>query len=103
MKIQSKAKLLASIFSVTLLVSLSAHADQGGSGDGKMQKVKAKMTERFNEADANHDGQLTLDEAKSKMPRVAKNFDQIDTDKKGYVTLDQITAFAAEKMQDRDK
>ena len=26
------------------------------------------------------------------MPRVAKNFDRIDKDKKGYVTLDEIKA-----------
>ena len=28
------------------------------------------------------------------MPRVAKNFDKIDADKKGYITADQIKAMA---------
>ena len=33
---------------------------------------------------------MTVEEAKAGMPRVAENFDKIDKDKKGYVTLDQI-------------
>ncbi|QGM48001.1 hypothetical protein H2LOC_008650 [Methylocystis heyeri] len=46
-------------------------------------------------ADKNGDGKLTLDEAKLGMPRVAKHFDQIDKDKKGYVTLDEVKDAAA--------
>ena len=48
-------------------------------------------------ADPNHDGKLTLEEAKAGMPRVAKNFDRIDVDKKGYITLDQLQAFIAQR------
>jgi hypothetical protein len=38
---------------------------------------------------------LTLEEAQAGMPKVAANFDKIDTQKRGYVTLDQIKAAAA--------
>ena len=54
-----------------------------------------KIAERFQAADTNHDGKLTLEEAKAGMPRVAAAFSQIDVENKGYVTLEQIQAFAA--------
>ncbi len=51
----------------------------------------AKLEAAFKKADADNDGTLTKDEAKS-MPRVAKNFDAIDADKDGTVSLDEIRA-----------
>ena len=57
--------------------------------------TKAKeITAKFKAADKNADGQLSLEEAKAGMPRVAKGFDKIDVEKKGYVTLVQIIAMA---------
>lgn len=53
-----------------------------------------QIDERFAAADKNKDGKLTLDEARAGMPRVAENFDRIDTQKRGYVTLEQIKAAA---------
>lgn len=49
---------------------------------------------RFTQADKNHDGKLTLEEAQAGMPKVAANFDKLDTEKKGYLTVDQIKAAA---------
>jgi Ca2+-binding EF-hand superfamily protein len=54
-----------------------------------------EVTAKFKAADKNGDGQLTLEEAKAGMPRIAKNFDKLDVDKKGYLTLDQILAAVA--------
>ena len=56
----------------------------------------ADIEARFKAADKNGDGKLTLEEAKAGMPRVAKAFDRIDTDKKGYITLDQLKAKSAQ-------
>ncbi|MFM8340254.1 MAG: hypothetical protein ACKN9C_09765 [Fluviibacter sp.] len=53
-----------------------------------------QIDERFAAADKNKDGKLTLEEARAGMPRVADNFDKIDSQKRGYVTLDQIKAAA---------
>lgn len=55
----------------------------------------AQAVERFKAADKNGDGKLTLEEAKAGMPRIAANFDRIDTEKKGYLTLEQVKAVAA--------
>jgi len=54
----------------------------------------AEIESRFKSADKNGDGKLTLEEAKAGMPRVAQGFNSIDTEKKGYVTLDQLKAKA---------
>jgi Ca2+-binding EF-hand superfamily protein len=46
----------------------------------------------FKDADKDNDGTLDKQEAKA-MPNVAKNFDAIDTDKDGTVSLDEIHSF----------
>ena len=58
------------IASTTLVAPYACAADQSGS----------KLDAAFKKADPDHDGTLTRDEAKA-MPRVAKHFDAIDTDK----------------------
>ncbi|NBT77607.1 MAG: EF-hand domain-containing protein [Betaproteobacteria bacterium] len=52
--------------------------------------IESMIDKRFKEADKNKDGKLTLDEAKEGMPRVAKNFEQLDSERRGYVTVEQI-------------
>jgi len=46
----------------------------------------------FEKSDKDGDGTLDKEEAKA-MPRVAKNFDAIDADKDGTVSLDEIQAY----------
>ena len=46
----------------------------------------------FKKADKDNDGTLDKAEAKA-MPRVAKNFDAIDGDKDGTVSLDEVHAY----------
>jgi len=53
-----------------------------------------EIAERFAAADKNHDGKLTLEEAKAGMPRIAEAFEKIDTDDRGYLTLEQIQEVA---------
>jgi hypothetical protein len=52
--------------------------------------MKAKMEERFKEADVNSDGQLSLDEVQSKMPRLADHFTTLDADKNGLLSKDEL-------------
>jgi Ca2+-binding EF-hand superfamily protein len=54
-----------------------------------------EIAERFAKCDTNHDGKLTLAEAKGCMPRIYDHFSYIDTANKGYVTVAQIQAMAS--------
>lgn len=83
------------------LALASSTAIAQGASTPDPQQMRAKVTERFAAADANHDGKLTREEADAKMPMVARNFDQIDKAQKGYVTLDEIQAFSRERMAAR--
>jgi Ca2+-binding EF-hand superfamily protein len=53
-------------------------------------EMKEKMNARFKEADANGDGQLSLDEVQSKMPRLADRFTTLDSDKNGFLSKDEL-------------
>jgi hypothetical protein len=55
------------------------------------------LAQRFAAANVTHDGLLTREQAERGMPSVARNFDAIDIDHKGYVTLPEIRAFAAQR------
>jgi hypothetical protein len=48
------------------------------------------MREHFAEANVTHDGRLTLEQAKAGFPAMARLFDTIDRDHKGYMTMDDI-------------
>ncbi len=73
------------------VIAGAAHPGLSQADDKRDKDIE----ERFKAADADHDGKLTLAEAKAGMPRVARGFDKIDKDKKGYLTVEQIKAFAA--------
>jgi len=52
--------------------------------------MKEKMEQRFKDADANSDGQLSLDEVQSKLPRLAERFSALDADKNGLLSKEEI-------------
>ena len=75
----------------TLLVPLSAsRADIDPD-------TLATLKSRFAAADKNGDGRLTREECEAGMPRIYRGFDRIDADKRGYITLDQIITFVANR------
>jgi hypothetical protein len=89
--------------------------DQGGmtnaNKDGQATSPKSGKhdngADAFKKADKDHDGTLDKEEAKA-MPRVAKNFDAIDADKDGTVSLDEVHTYmkaqqAAAKNQEAIK
>ena len=80
--------MLAKVLLVVVSFSMASLAQADNNAIAK------EITARFKAADKNADGQLSLEEAKAGMPRVAKGFDRIDVEKKGYVTLAQIIAMA---------
>ncbi len=49
--------------------------------------------ERFDDANTTHDGKLTLEQARAgRMNAVVRDFAEIDTARRGYVTFDEIKA-----------
>ena len=53
-------------------------------------RAHATLQQRFDKANTTHDGHLTLEQARSKMPAVARDFDSMDNGHNGYVTVDEI-------------
>ena len=53
-------------------------------------EMKARGEERFKEADINNDGQISLDEAQARMPRLAERFVALDTDKNGMLSKEEL-------------
>jgi hypothetical protein len=84
---------LAALVFVTSAGAVAAQ-DEGGKGGGQRG---AKMQARFAAADANHDGRLTREEAKSGMPFVYKHFDDIDKQKAGSITMADIAVYARDR------
>ena len=68
---------------------------------GHKQMLKAGMHNRFDEADANHDGALSREEAE-KMPRMSKRFDKMDTNKDGKLTREEMAAAMKKKRPNRE-
>lgn len=56
--------------------------------------------ERLRAADTNGDGLISRDEAKS-LPRLAERFDEIDADKNGQLTADELRAMHAKHRNAR--
>ena len=67
------------------------------AGAAQAAPTASMVAAKFQLADIDGNGKLTRDEAKANMPRVAKAFDQLDAAKRGYLTLDQVQAFAASR------
>jgi Ca2+-binding EF-hand superfamily protein len=82
---------IAAAFVLSFACAASAQQPQNAQ---RAEQMKARMAELFKQADANRDGRLTKQEANGKMPRLYANFDAIDTDRDGYVTPQNIAAFA---------
>ena len=87
------AVLLCCASTVTFAQSV---APQGGNPQ-RMERMVQQLQMRFANANTTHDGKLTKQQAEAGMPMVAKHFDEIDTQKAGYITLPQIEAFMQER------
>ena len=62
----------------------------------------AKMQERMKAADKDGDGKLSRAEAVA-LPRLAKHFDEIDTNKDGFITKEEMKAFHDKRAANRPK
>ncbi|TAL94838.1 MAG: EF-hand domain-containing protein [Paraburkholderia sp.] len=82
------------MIAVLVLCIVSATASAQGAlppaETARGQRAMQQLQTRFASANTTHDGKLTREQAAAHMPMVAKHFDEIDTQRVGYVTLPQI-------------
>ena len=91
-------RLAATILSAILLLSLGLPAvaqDLPKDDHPPAHHARLTMEEHFAQANLAHDGHLTADEAKTGYPTVARHFQEIDVDAKGYVTENDVRAWRA--------
>jgi hypothetical protein len=70
----------------------AAHAPTRGAA--LHAQVESKLRASFDAADADHDGQLTLAEARAaKLGAVSDHFDRIDTRHSGRVSFEDVKAY----------
>jgi sterol desaturase/sphingolipid hydroxylase (fatty acid hydroxylase superfamily) len=79
-------------------LTTASEAPRAEAQDDIPARYKDELHARFKRADTNKDGKLTKEEAKGVMPRVHDNFDRIDSQKRGYVTLAEIESFARAEL-----
>lgn len=75
-------------------------APQAGAS-APLSKGEAKAIRQFHMLDFNGDGKLSRAEM-SLVPKLAAAFDDADTDRDGYVTLEEVRAFAIKYRAERD-
>lgn len=81
----------------TLLLFVSAASV---AQSDRAAQMKQDMQERLKAADSNGDGFIDRQEAEAKLPRIAKNFDTIDTDHDGKLSPSELR-HAAELARQR--
>lgn len=89
------ATLIAIALASTATLVLAGEKEHGGHArGGGMERLKA--------ADANADNLISRTEAAS-LPRVAKNFDQIDANRDGQLSAEEMRAFHEARKAEREK
>ncbi len=92
---------VAGLLAASLVAGASAQAAPSGQRTQQMREAREQLHQRFMAADKDGNGQLTRAEAQAGMPRVYGAFDQIDTQRKGFVTEAEITAAIAARLASR--
>jgi len=70
---------------------------------GNKADYQARAAERFKHADTDGDGAISRAEAEKHAPRLAKKFDQIDSNKDGKLTQDELRAYRETRRNHKDK
>ena len=72
------------------LVSAQAPSQEAGEREAKRAEWRAKAEARFQEADADGDGQLDRVEAQALGPRLAARFDKVDANADGELSREEM-------------
>lgn len=82
-----------------LAATLLAASTSSFAQSDRAAQAKQDMQARLKAADANGDGFIDRKEAEAGLPRIAKNFDKIDTDQDGKLSADELKQAAAAARQ----
>lgn len=88
---------IAASFASTGAMAQAQTTPQPPVSPQRMEHAMQQLQARFAAANTTHDGKLTQAQAAQGMPMVARNFDQIDAQKAGYITLPQIEQFMQQR------
>ena len=83
----------------------AARAEEGhqpGMAAAPLSKGEIKAQQQFKMLDFNHDGKLSRSEV-ALIPKLAAAFDETDTNKDGYVTYEEVRAFAVKYRAAQEK
>jgi len=106
----SKNERGTALFVIALMAAFgtASWAQQPAATQGQSQAQPAPPTaaqgpwtlrKLYAHADKNHDGKLTKEEAKGHLPITYASFEEIDTDKRGWITFEQFMAFTNKRDQ----
>lgn len=101
MKLTCIAAVIVPAIALAATACFGADKSSTGSPPTLAQKVRNLVTTEFGKADRDNDGTLDRAEAHD-MPDVAEHFDQIDTDRNGAVSADEIKAYEKFAKNDKD-
>lgn len=77
-------------------------ADKSGAkSSAQLSKGEIKAQQQFKMLDFNHDGKLSRKEV-AIIPKLAAAFDETDTNKDGFVTYEEVRAYAVKYRAERD-
>ena len=79
-----------------------AQAPAAPESQAALTKGEIKAQREFKMLDFNGDGKLSRSEVKL-FPRLAAAFDDADTDKDGFVSYEEVRAFAVKYRAERDR
>jgi EF hand len=107
----SKHERKTALLVIALMVAFStaswAQQTQPAASQGQPQaqptppaatKGPLDLRKLFARADKNGDGKVTKDEAKGHLPITYLSFEEIDTDKRGWISFDQFVAFTNKRV-----
>ena len=92
--------LLTSAF-VLLPTARADDADADKAQGAQLSKGEIKAQQQFKMLDFNHDGKLSRKEV-AIIPKLAAAFDETDTNKDGFVTYEEVRAFAVKYRAARE-
>lgn len=82
---------------LAIATATTAFAADTTAPTNHIEKSGAKMRERFEAADIDHDGLLSRDETAKGLPHLSRHFDAIDTNHDGKLSIAEIAQFLRNK------